>query len=1341
MISSGEWKEIQETFHAVIELPESQRISYINQLNQSDEFKNQLKQLIQADCKSSSQIKNLKSNISEIMSDVTFPNIENYDITEKIGFGGMGEVFKARDLKLSRDVAIKILHPHRSQDHKSQQRFLREARASAKIRHENICPIFDVSSTENGMQYIVSAFCEGESLAQKINNKSLSYKEIFSIFEQLLNALSVAHAKGIIHRDLKPDNIIVDKDNRIQLVDFGIAKNYDDLQTQSGEVLGTPDYMSPEQFRGEAFDYRSDIWSCGILLFEMLEGKTPYKGKTAPEIIYTMLHQSITIPLDENNPNYPFYILIQNCLQVDKSLRPVSIDNVLQMLLEAKSSFHDQSIFSDYPKYNTVDKFTSASNTQHIITNTNHSVVVLSLNIIEETIDEPLFKKIGSIVSKYKGFIQKTTKDSKLSSLQVLFGYPLADELKIENAMHCGNQFIDVLNNNELSYRLLADINDIVEDQNKFSTEILNNKILYRSEKLIMQLNETGLWITELFKNRLRDKQTAEHLSETTLETTDNENNKVLCHLLSNAGTSINHEPVTHSRFIGRDSQLSFLLENWEQAKEGDQQRILISGEAGIGKSRLIYELIKEIKDYKEVNLIELDCSPYEKASSYFPFLDYLDKQIDNKHYKDKDHLLHFLETKVNPSTELEKLLFLKLMNFPLSPENEAILPIGDLLNKQYQDLILRILSYKNENQTSLIVIEDLHWADTATGIILEKLLQPSSTSQSLVVMSSRPEFKPNWLSNLVTSNLYLSKLRSSQTEHLLKSLIEDATQNKPHISISNDLEQLLPELIERTGGNPLFIEEMAKIFLDLDSQNSKITQHIPETIQDSLISRLERIGISQTLAHFASVIGRDFNLDLLRQSYSISEAEFKQQLHTLTQADIIHCMDGKEQYRFKHALIRDAAYQMITADSRESLHQNLAKTLETHYEETVEKQPELLAQHWEAAGNIENAIDYWLIAAERNIHLSATRECIEISNHIVEIADNNFEKELAKVFKLKAHMRKGPAFMAKYGYADERVYEVYSEALELCEELDERDSKILILYGLWTYYCVKAEHIKAQKITQDMLELSDQMTPFEKCGAHFVTGMTLFYLGQFETSQTHFSQALRFHLKDDERRHIFLFGHDLKVVIQSYQAWNESFLGNIEQAIHNSNEAIRNARKRKHPFSLTYALSFSAWLHLNLGQTDNAETLIEESIDICKKYDIAVFLGLSMSLKALILFSQGEVEQGNKTMNEAEDIYFSTGSLLFIPSFLTAKAEVSLLLKDIESAEALLGQSLQIIESTSEKFGMAATLALRAVVHSHKQETKEAGELMQSVYKIIASQKSLGLKAILEQKGIPFDA
>jgi serine/threonine protein kinase len=233
--------------------------------------------------------------------------ISHYKILEKLGGGGMGIVYKAQDLKLDRYVALKFLPPYLSTHEEEKQRFIHEAKSASALDHTNICTIFEIGETKEGQLFIAMAYYEGETLKEKIAKRPLPLKEVINISTQIAAGLSKAHEAGIIHRDIKPTNIIVTKEGEVKIVDFGLAKLSGQTKlTKPGSTLGTIAYMSPEQLRGEKVDSRSDIWSLGVVIYEMTTGQQPFKGDYEQAITYAILNEepeSITalrtgVPLD-----------------------------------------------------------------------------------------------------------------------------------------------------------------------------------------------------------------------------------------------------------------------------------------------------------------------------------------------------------------------------------------------------------------------------------------------------------------------------------------------------------------------------------------------------------------------------------------------------------------------------------------------------------------------------------------------------------------------------------------------------------------------------------------------------------------------------------------------------------------------------------------------------------------------------------------------------------------------------------------------------------------------------------------------------------------------------------
>ncbi len=249
-----------------------------------------------------------------------------YEVVAPAGAGGMGEVYRARDTRLNRDVAVKILPAAFARDPERMWRFQQEAQAVAALNHPNILAIHDFGEHE-GSPYLVTEFLEGETLRARLGAGALPVRKATEYAEQIGRGLTAAHEKGIVHRDLKPENIFVTRDGRVKILDFGLAKlsrteevHSDDLtrpsQTQAGVVMGTAGYMSPEQVRAQVADHRSDLFSFGAILYEMLSGKRAFEGDTSVEAMSAIL---------KHDP--------PECAEVNRNVPP-ALDRIVRHCLE-----------------------------------------------------------------------------------------------------------------------------------------------------------------------------------------------------------------------------------------------------------------------------------------------------------------------------------------------------------------------------------------------------------------------------------------------------------------------------------------------------------------------------------------------------------------------------------------------------------------------------------------------------------------------------------------------------------------------------------------------------------------------------------------------------------------------------------------------------------------------------------------------------------------------------------------------------------------------------------------------------------------------------------------------
>lgn len=1325
-MKNEKWTLIQELFYQAIELNENQWLDFLKSLDHPDSIKQDVLKLLNADHTNQRKSQDIRKGIASISEEISFPKIAGYNIISLIAHGGMGSVYLALDTQLSRQVAIKVLHPHLSSQYKFKDRFMREARAAARIQHDNINTVFEIAESASGQIHITSAYCHGSNLAVKIRQNELNLDNILSIMQQLISALSEAHKQGVIHRDLKPENIIIDKNINLKLVDFGIAKIRDEHQTSSGDIIGTPAYMSPEQFRGEAIDPLTDIWAMGMILYEMLEGKTPFDGKPTPEIMYSMLHEPIQYSITNLETYRPLYDIIQQCLNINKSLRPASADVLLEAISKAKTRLNESQTLQITPEYE--EGITSPNQLSHLSIATQKNVLMLHLLWPQSSISRKVIESASLIARKHRG--QLMLPDPKNSEqkhlLSASFGYPQADEMSIKNGLRCGLSWLEQFANNQP--KILASFHKITD-----SSSVTQRTTLSMSSENIelcrafTNSDEVGFWITESLQQVLPE-ELAQTSQKQTLETGQ------ICYKLEQLTQNSQYLFTAQlSPLTGRSAQLAVLQESWYQAQEGDQQRILLSGEAGIGKTRLIHEFKNGIvNDGKSVS-IELACSPYEQATTYFPLTSFLKTQIKTSGVLTEQVVHLYLQSLLKPEPQ-DSLLLCKLLSVPIADKASATLPSGDLLNRKYQSLLTRILTSKPAGCTLLVIIEDLHWIDQATSLIVERLLRPSSTSSALILLSSRPEYKPTWLSNLITTNLYLSKLRLSQSEALLAQLMSHKDQTE-RLAIDKSI---LSNLAERTGGNPLFIEELAKSVNKKGYTEKSINITIPDSIQSILIARIEKLGTARELAQIASVIGRHFDLNLLKKCSSVSSPEFRQQFNTLIQTGLIYSSREENIWYFKHALIRDAAYQVILPDSRKYLHAHIATTLEDFLSDVTGAKPELLAQHWESAENWDKAVLYWSEAGQRNLQISAISECIDICHHALQLADKITDGELKDKLSLTLYATLGPALMNRHGYADERVNEAYSKALTLCDISDNTEQIIPVLFGLWTYHCVRSNHKTAHKLSHRMITISDPASHSEHiCESHMLQGINDYYRGEFSSAQNHFNTAYNHYETESAQLHILKYGQNPAVIINNYRAWNELILGNFPESMAYCLESIRYARELNHPFTLVYALSFATWTHLNLQQVEQAQLLITESINICRDQEIMVFLGLSLALQALIYFATEEVELGMKTMQEANDIYLPTGATLFIPSFMTTQAEVTLKNGQQKEADELLIEAIAMMENNQELWSLTPALALKVMIADLNQDSTQLEHTMGELLATLDKQKAQGIKLMLQQKGL----
>jgi predicted ATPase len=426
---------------------------------------------------------------------------------------------------------------------------------------------------------------------------------------------------------------------------------------------------------------------------------------------------------------------------------------------------------------------------------------------------------------------------------------------------------------------------------------------------------------------------------------------------------------------VGREGELGLLRQRWEQAKAGAGQAVLLSGEPGIGKSRLLQELTEQLGPEGPTR-IEFRCSPYHQHSALYPIIDHLQR------------LLQFARAD-SPATKLEKLQhMLSHYRFPQAdtmpllaallslPHPEGYLPLTISPQQQKEKTQAALVAWlieEAEQNTVYTTCEDVHWADPSTLEVLTLVVDQAPTARLYVVLTFRPEFAPPWGNRSHLSQLALSRLGRSQVEAMVERLTGGKTLPPA----------VMRQIVAKTDGVPLFVEELTKTVME-SGLVTAVNDHyelsgplpllaIPSTLHDSLMARLDRLSTVRKIAQLGAAIGREFSYELLQAVSLLDEGTLQQGLKQLVEAELVYQrgLVPQARYLFKHALIQDTAYQSLLKSTRQQYHQQIAQAIEQYFPETKEMQPEVVAQHYTAAGLIAQAIPYWQRAEVRTHRLT----------------------------------------------------------------------------------------------------------------------------------------------------------------------------------------------------------------------------------------------------------------------------------------------------------------------------------------------------------------------------------
>jgi len=561
-----------------------------------------------------------------------------------------------------------------------------------------------------------------------------------------------------------------------------------------------------------------------------------------------------------------------------------------------------------------------------------------------------------------------------------------------------------------------------------------------------------------------------------------------------------------------------------------------------------------------------------------------------------------------------------------------------------------------------LMVWEDLHWADPSTLEWLDLLLGHVPTARLLLVLTARPEFHPPWALRSSVTPLTLTRLTRPQVE----ALVLRVTGGRPMPA------GVLAQVVAKTDGIPLFVEELVKTILEAGLVQEAEDRYvltgplpplaIPATLQDALMARLDRLATIKDVAQLAAVLGREFPYVLLRAVSSLDEGALQQALARLVEAELLYQrgLSPQATYLFKHALIQDAAYQSLLKSTRQQYHQRIAQVLEAQFPETCATQPERLAQHYTEAGLLAQALAYWQQAGQRAIERSAHAEAVAHLTRALDVLTALPDTPARDQQALDLQTALGPALMAVKGQGAPEVGQAYARARELCQQVGETPQLFPVLFGLWRFYFMHAEHQTARQVSEQCLALAQRThDPALLLPAHFALAASLIYdRGDYVSARAHLEQGIALYEPQAHRGLAARYGIDLGVWHRSYAAHTLWMLGYPEQALRRGHEALALARELAHPHSLAAALFYLAMLYQLRREAPETQAHAEAVLVCASEQGFPQWVALGTVYRGWALALQGQGEAGVAQIRQGLDVWRAFGHELAQNQHLSMLAE-----------------------------------------------------------------------------------
>ncbi|MBU2704457.1 TOMM system kinase/cyclase fusion protein [Zooshikella marina] len=1317
---------------------------------------------------------------SLLLSETVDFNSEKYKLITKIGEGGFGQVYKATQVNTGQLVAIKFLtlNPGFEIEKKKRyiERFERETFLSSRLQHPHIVRLIDKGCQGDELLYAVFEYVDGITLKMQLAESGpLLPAETALIMAQVLDALAHAHKRGVIHRDIKPANIMIAKEGaaiHAKLLDFGIgslvseARNLDyKTLTLTQEALGTPSYCAPEQLRGEPPTTQSDIYVWGLVFLECLTGQPAVSGSNLASIFHKQLSPS-NIPLPSAVAGHSIATFLRRVLNKKVSERANKAEDLYQELnkinlatlvgdITDKIVPSSQAILAQPTEiYNTVNHTidnTIVAKSQLFYTALTEvkqlTVLCITLTIksvIESTLDAEILDTLHrdqkaqcvDIAIRFGAYHVGTLGDTLL----FYFGYPKVSD---NDCRLCARTALEISSNLSKSNALLkksqgVEILPAMGMHTGAVTIYADTTPEGETPNIAMALSRMALPMqiicSESSKNQLEryiefEKITAKlpvhHQRARTLFSLKGERAVEAFGFLR-----ANH---TNQSFIARCDELEKLIallpsESLIPTTTSPELKIAhIYGEAGIGKSRLTFELRRKSKN---CNHFITQCLPEHKHNALYPVFNLLKYQYSLSVLTPEEAVSH-LRTEINKFSQLDEKQSIPIicswLGLPLPSGIEQIIATPETQKHILFDT-LKFLINRRENfsskQCNLFVFEDIHWADPTTlEFIAFWLLKIHESRASSVFISTSREPLPEELSEIGFMVIELSKLDYKNTAEFIISRFD-------HQQVSA---QVLDVVATRTDGIPLFIEEMVNMLKQKNlihhlngvvdfSSPDKVNQ-VPSSLRESLQQKLDSLVYAKETAQLAATIGREFDYKLLVLASIRSEEQIQTDLNELVEAGMIYLQRkiGDDSYIFKHALVRDAAYESMSKKVKISSHLIVAEILERLNSNSLKQVASLLHYHFSIGNNILKAAKYAKLSAEVNMEKSEYSQ----SMYFAKLAyDLYFKLNDAEQEQLVVNQLLVTSSMMVLGWGSVSVFNLIQKSIALLKENDDTkvDIVIEVYWALAIYYDAKGNHNEVNTIISNLLtRYALSISDGDKAALYCLQAHSFWCQGKLAGSLELTKKVLDLYDDKKHKKHALKYGHDTKVLALCLQMFIYTHYDTYKVAEQIYKKVKIYAKSLVSFHSLCMVEVYWVGCLYFQGKIKQSKLIVKEVMHYCEKYKLTNWVGQVQILNCL---NTGDVRAAdvalqNLISNGSEQIQGLLNSII---------VESEIALKSYDSAYRRVNLAIEKTENYKEYLFLPFLLFQKGKVHYYLGSTES---VVTTLREALSQANSIGIVSL----------